>query len=343
MNNSTTLAQTRNTPSTAVVNAGFFDLQGFELMQRVAKAFSSSSLVPAQYQNNLPNCMIAMDMAQRIGANPLMVMQNLYIVHGTPGWSSKFLIATINVCGRFNALRYEWKGQPGEDSYGCRAWTIEKSTGERLDGIWVTWAMVNAEGWASKNGSKWKTMPDQMFIYRAAAFWQRAYAPELGMGLQTVEELHDIIDAGTSSDGTIQVDVEALRAANGEQPKRNRPDEKATDVEFKQTEQNVNQDTGEVTDTSTDLAQAEAGKPAQGAASAVPASTGDPLPIYHDVAKALRDAKTLDGLDLAADLIRDVEDDNERSDLEHIYGQRRAEIETPATKPVRRASNVSME
>jgi hypothetical protein len=46
---------------------------------------------------------------------------------------------------------------------------------------------------------------------------------------------------------------------------------------------------------------------------------------------------------LAADLIRDVEDDNERGDLEHIYGQRRAEIETPTTKPARRASNVSME
>jgi recombination protein RecT len=66
-------------------------------------------------------------------------------------------------------------------------------------------------------------------------------------------------------------------------------------------------------------------------------------PTYMNVVKSLRDAKTLDGLDLAADLIRDVEDDNERGDLEHIYGQRRAEIETPTTKPARRASNVSME
>lgn len=176
------------------VSAGFFNLQSFELIQRVSKAFAQSDLVPKQYQGNLPNCMIAMDMAQRIGANPLMVMQNLYVVHGTPGWSSKFLIATINVSGRFSALRYEWKGEPGTPEYGCRAWTIEKATGERLDGIWVTWAMVKAEGWSSKNGSKWNSMPDQMFVYRAAAFWQRAYAPELGMGLQTAEELHDVID-----------------------------------------------------------------------------------------------------------------------------------------------------
>lgn len=196
------------------VKAGFFDLQAFELMQRVSKAFASSDLVPKQYLGNLANCMIAMDMAQRIGANPLMVMQNLYVVHGTPGWSSKFLIATVNVCGRYSSLRYEWQGgKAGAADYGCRAWAVERDTGERLDGIWVTWAMVRAEGWDSKNGSKWKTMPDQMFVYRAAAFWQRAYAPELGMGLQTAEEIHDTFDARRDGDGQFAVDLESLRAA----------------------------------------------------------------------------------------------------------------------------------
>lgn len=199
--------------ATPPVTMGFFNLEGFELMQRIAKAFTQSDLVPKQYQGNLPNTMIALDMAQRIGANPLMVMQNLYVVHGTPGWSSKFLIATINTCGRYSTLRYEWRGEKGSPEYGCRAWAIERETGERLDGIWVDWAMVNAEGWASKNGSKWKTMPDQMFVYRAAAFWQRAYAPDLGMGLQTQEELHDVYEAGRDADGNFSVDIETLRTA----------------------------------------------------------------------------------------------------------------------------------
>ena len=209
----TTLAAMRQPAADQLpaVRAGFFDLQSFELIQRVSKAFASSDLVPKQYQGNLPNCMIAMDMAQRIGANPLMVMQNLYIVHGTPGWSSKFLIATINACGRYSSLRYEWKGEPGSPDYGCRAWAIERETGERLDGIWVTWAMVRAEGWESKNGSKWKTMPDQMFVYRSAAFWQRAYAPELGMGLQTAEEIGDVFDAGRGIDGSFSVELDSLR------------------------------------------------------------------------------------------------------------------------------------
>lgn len=195
--------------STAVVQAGFFDLQGFELLQRVAKAFASSSLVPQQYQGNVANCMIALNLARRLNADELMVMQNLYIVHGNPGWSAKFLIACVNSCGRYESLRYEWRGQPGADDYGCRAWTIEKSTGEKLFGAWVDWKMVKAEGWNKKNGSKWLTMPDQMFIYRSAAFWQRGYAPEISMGLSTAEELVDVVDV--RNDGSFTVTTETLR------------------------------------------------------------------------------------------------------------------------------------
>jgi len=209
------------------VSMSFFDVQGFELMQRIANAFSKSDLVPKQYLGNLPNCMIALDMARRIGANPLMVMQNLYVVHGTPGWSSKFLIATINGCGRFSALRYEWRGEPNQPDYGCRAWAVERETGERLDGIWVDWKMVNAEGWAAKNGSKWKTMPDQMFIYRAAAFWQRAYAPDLGMGLQTEEEIRDVYEARPAGNGTFTTDLDALREVHHSDgsPEQGEPEE----------------------------------------------------------------------------------------------------------------------
>ncbi len=207
VHNTQLAVQQQNMP----VRAGFFDAAGFDLIQRVAKAFSSSTLVPQQYQNNVANCMIALNLAQRLKADELMVMQNLYIVHGNPGWSSKFLIASVNTCGRFSALRYEWRGTDrAAGDFGCRAWTIERETGERLDGAWVDWSMVRAEGWDKKSGSKWKTMPEQMFIYRAAAFWQRAYAPEISMGLSTQEELQDVVDI--SSDGSFTITQEPQRS-----------------------------------------------------------------------------------------------------------------------------------
>ena len=171
---------------------GFGSLQSFELAQRAAKLLSQSSLVPKEYQSNLPNCVIALNMASRMGADPLMVMQNLYIVHGRPGWSSQFLISTFNTSGRFSALRYEWVGEEGKDSWGCRAWAIEKATGEKLVGSTVTIGLAKKEGWYSKNGSKWQTMPQQMLMYRAASWFIRAYAPELAMGMHTEEEIIDI-------------------------------------------------------------------------------------------------------------------------------------------------------
>lgn len=170
----------------------------FNLAQRKAKAYAASTLVPKDFQNNMPNCLIAMNMAARTGADVMMVMQNLYVVHGKPGWSSQFLIATFNTCGRFSAMRFEFCGTKGKPDYGCRAWAVEKETGEKLFGAWITLELANQEGWLSKNGSKWKTMPEQMLMYRASAFFVRVYAPEISMGLHTAEELSDISGGDTN-------------------------------------------------------------------------------------------------------------------------------------------------
>jgi hypothetical protein len=183
----TTLAdlQHRSQPREAqmpTVRAGFSDLAGFELAQRAAKALAASTLVPKNYQGNLADCIVALELAQRIGASPLMVMQNLYIVHGRPAWSSQFLIAAVNQCGRFTALQYEWTGKVNtDDSWTCRAWAKDRSTGERVQGPAVSIAQAKKEGWYAKNGSKWQTLPELMLMYRAGRFLrahQRARADD---------------------------------------------------------------------------------------------------------------------------------------------------------------------
>lgn len=166
---------------------------GLEALQRAGRLFSQSPLVPDTYQGDkgLASCAIALDLANQIGANPLMVMQNLYIVHGRPGWSAKFKIATFNQCGRFSPIRYEFSGTEGQDDWGCRAWAIEKATGERLDGPKVTIKLSKDEGWFGKTGSKWKTMPDLMLRYRSAGELVDTVAPELSMGLPMADDLED--------------------------------------------------------------------------------------------------------------------------------------------------------
>lgn len=186
------LPEKSNLPATAdqVPQEGSFSVQSFDHAQRVAKMLSSSSLVPDTYKNNIQNTMIALEMANRIGASPLMVMQNLYIVQGKPSWSGSFIIASLNNSKRFSPIRFEMDGEG--DEFGCTAYAKDLKTGEKLEGPKVTWTMVKAEGWLAKAGSKWKTMPELMFRYRAAAFFGRLYAPDILMGMHTQEEVMDM-------------------------------------------------------------------------------------------------------------------------------------------------------
>jgi hypothetical protein len=151
---------------------------------------AASALVPKDFQGNLPNCVIGLEMAARIGASPLAVLQNLYIVHGRPSWSSQFIIAAVNSSGKFSPIRFEMTGEG--DKKQCVAWALELATNTRLDSPPISIDMAKKEGWYSKNGSKWQTMPDLMLRYRAATLFGRLYAPEILMGMKTYEEMIDI-------------------------------------------------------------------------------------------------------------------------------------------------------
>ena len=198
------------------VVAGFGTKDGFELLLRQAKWMASSSLVPKEFKNKPENVVIALEMANRMSASPFAVMQNIYIVHGKPGWSAQFITAAANSTGKFSPLRFRIS-EPGPEKtvtttiteYDngqkttknisekirdrvCVAWAVEKATGEKLESPPVSLEMAVLEGWYSKAGSKWKTMPELMLRYRAATFFGRLYAPEVLNGMRTVDEIRDI-------------------------------------------------------------------------------------------------------------------------------------------------------
>ena len=273
----------KETAQQAVFN--FFDPVQFDTMQRVCKMFANSELVPDMYKialvktdailpnaspderakaiakeemraeaKAMANCMIAVEMAQRIGASPLMIMQNMVIIYGRPSWSSKFLVATVNTCGRFNPLQYRFteKGMLGKVDYTeyekvwvngvnggkgyyknnaktstfdgtkvmdieCVAFTTAKGSDKALESSPISIRLAVQEGWYTKAGSKWPTMTRQMLMYRAASFWTNAYAPELSMGMKTEDEIRDIVDIGyeeIKDDVVNKVDSEIANNAN---------------------------------------------------------------------------------------------------------------------------------
>lgn len=237
-----------NNPTTAVSQMDsfnamsmYFDSNQFATAQRVCLMLASSDLVPKEYQYKpmniynpdgtvnmslkaqddanknkaMANCMIALNKAAKLRTDPLTIMQNMGIVYGRPSWSSSFLIASVNACGRFMPLRFKF-GVSGHiketyavykkngenagnktidmDNMTCIAYTSERGSDDVLESSEVSIRMAFEERWIQKDGSKWNTMPKQMLMYRTAAFWTRAYAPEISMGMYTIEENEDTMD-----------------------------------------------------------------------------------------------------------------------------------------------------
>lgn len=243
-----------------VVNSSInlFDKDQFATAQRVANMFAQSELVPEMYKakqvtdaNGNPvhdakavaNCMIAISMAMRIKADPLMVMQNMIVIYGRPSWSSKFLVATVNTCGRFEPLKYRFtnKGKLGKvdytdyvwdnaarkkvakivtfdgsqiDNIECVAYTTAKGSDEVLEGTPVDLKLAIQEGWYTKSGSKWQTMARQMLSYRAASWWTSLYAPEISMGMRTEYEEEDIHHVEEAQYTEIKTDAKPITAAS---------------------------------------------------------------------------------------------------------------------------------
>lgn len=181
----------------------FFNVTLFEHAQRVALMLSKSTMVPEQF-HNIGNVMIALNYSERLGIDPFMLMQGMYVVHGRPGIEGKILIAMINRSGLFDGpIEWEFTGQKGADDWACTAYATHSKTGRKLE-MRIDWKTVKAEGWTGKTGSKWQTMPEQMFRYRTASWFANTFCPEVKLGLQTVEELQDVaaVEMNRQDDGT---------------------------------------------------------------------------------------------------------------------------------------------
>lgn len=208
-------------PAPVAPRSVYSDVAALEAAQRIGNALCASNMVPEHFrgQQNLANVLYALEMANKTGLSVLSVMQGIYIVQGKPSWSSQAMIAMVNGCGRFSALRFDLKGSG--NTLSCTAFATEKATGEVLKGPEVTWAMAEAEGWTKKGGSKWRTMPELMARYRAAAFWARLYVPEMLMGYMTQEEVEDIQVARVSTQVdtvSAQIDVASHLKSDAKMP-----------------------------------------------------------------------------------------------------------------------------
>jgi hypothetical protein len=103
-----------------------FTPAGFDLANRIAKAYANSNAVPAQFRlavtdkkgkvvgenlSAIGNCIVAIETARAVGMSITSVMQQANIIEGKLTWSAQFVIAAINASGRFTPLQFTFESR----------------------------------------------------------------------------------------------------------------------------------------------------------------------------------------------------------------------------------------
>lgn len=191
-------------------NSVWENKDSFNQLLRAAQMLSQTSIIPQSYQGKPQDCFVAIEMANRMGVSPMVVMQNMYVVKGKPSWAGQACTMLINSCGKFKDVKHIYTGEKGKPNRGCYVTATRISDGSQVDGVEVTMQMAQSEGWTSN--SKWRNMPELMLAYRASAFFARVYCPEAMMGVQTAEEVYDAdstpINAATSLTAALKGETE---------------------------------------------------------------------------------------------------------------------------------------
>jgi len=185
------------------------ELKTFELEQRRAMALSKSAFFPDSLKDDVASAVIVYDLANRMNISVMEVAQSVYIIYGRPSFSTSFLVARLNQSG---LIKGALRSIVSEDLQTCRCEAVDSATGETYVGMTVTMKMANAEGWVSKKGSKWQTMPELMLRKRAQSFFIKEFYPQTMFGTQSSEEMEDVEAVATQSAYTSPALQQAVQA-----------------------------------------------------------------------------------------------------------------------------------
>lgn len=210
------------------IGANGIEDANYASLWRMAQMYAASSMVPDHFKNNPANCFVACELSIRLKCNVFMLMQSMYVVHGKPGLEAKLKIGLANQSGRFvGPIRWRVNGSIENEDREWTAYATDKETGEEVSHT-VTWAEVKAEGWLTKSGSKWRTIPEKMGKYRSGSWLIDTVCPEVVMGLPTSDEVREYAGGEAEIQQADLDEVEAmLNATPQKEPANGNPAEVA--------------------------------------------------------------------------------------------------------------------
>lgn len=327
--------------TTLPTSKGQFSLapQSLEEAMRFADLLAKSNIVPKDYQGNPGNVLVAVQWGAEIGLPPLQAMQNIAVINGRPSIWGDAMLALVRGSGLLEYINEE----PTDE--GCTVTVKRKGEPE----VVRTFTVEDAKraGLYGKQGP-WQQHPKRMMQMRARAFALRDVFADVLRGVHIAEEVQDMPaerDMGAAEvvpEKKPASRAERARAALSNNASATAPtvilDAVVKAIEGAQDNAALNAAAEQAAQLTSEADKAAARKAfaarkkhlasAEGAG-ANPDTGEVQAPAAEDVAKQLRAATTMDALDIAADLIREVPDDQQPA-LQKLLNERLQEVGTPA-------------
>lgn len=168
---------------------------------KTAAFYCDSGLVPDIFKSDFASLVSMAERAEAMNCSLAEVLNGGYMVHGKWGWSAEFMVKRALASGFYTEIKYAHTGEIENRTLTVQAFGI-RPDGSKISGPKVSLQMAFDEGWATKKGNKYDSMPLYMLQKRAATFLIRNTCPHvMGGSTRTVEELEDI--AAQAHRGTV--------------------------------------------------------------------------------------------------------------------------------------------
>lgn len=316
--------------ATLPTGKGQFSLapQSLDEALRFAELLAKSSIVPKDYQGNPGNILVAVQWGAEIGLPPLQAMQNIAVINGRPSIWGDSMIALVRASGLLDAIK--------EDVSDTEAVCTVKRRGE--EPVTRSFSKSDAEraGLLSKQGP-WQQYPKRMMQMRARAYALRDVFPDVLRGVYVAEEAQDIPpERDVTAEGETLAERPKSRSEAVKKALADRRKESVTvpplsvpavgevleAISAAQTQEALKAaaDLAKHLDDEGKKAAREAYRTRKSALESAHTVT------FAQIADNLHKATSVEILDLAADLIGEIADEQQRKELSGIYHKRRAEL-----------------
>ena len=154
--------------------------------QRLGQALSGTAMVPQIYRGNPGDCAAVVFMGAALGMNPLEALQDIFVVHGTPGLYARAMHKQFNKAGH-ELIRTEATAD---------AVTVAARRSGTDDWHEFTWTIERAKTAGYTTNKKYQTDPIAMLTAKAIAEAVRLMAPEVLSGISYTAEEIELEDMG---------------------------------------------------------------------------------------------------------------------------------------------------